>query len=224
MKYKRLASSVARIEKQRSFHFLSARRYLLHARAFTLVETLVAISLLTIAIVAPMALTTQSLSSAHYAKDQMTASHLAQEAIETIRHVRDGNILKISQSGGASVNLLQDIPKTDGSPFAVNTLDDTMMACTLNNKCPPLQMNKSNHLYGYHSGCNIPTTNDCGAVGDWANSIFTRTVTARFIPNGSYAENEVRIEVTVEWKTAGGLTRDVVISENLYRWVKDSAI
>ena len=59
------------------------------SRGFTLIETLVAVSLLAVVIVAPMSLTTQSLSSAYYARDQMTAFHLAQEAIESVRSVRD---------------------------------------------------------------------------------------------------------------------------------------
>ena len=50
-------------------------------KGFTLIETLVAVSLLTVAIVAPMTLTARSLSAAYYARDQITAFHLAQEAI-----------------------------------------------------------------------------------------------------------------------------------------------
>src|SRR3989338_11299272 len=41
------------------------------SRGFTLIETMVAIALLTISIVAPMSLTTQSLASAYYARDQI---------------------------------------------------------------------------------------------------------------------------------------------------------
>src|SRR3989344_4356012 len=80
------------------------------SRGFTLIETLVAVSFLTVAIVAPMTLTTKSLSTAYYARDQITSFHLAQEAIETVRHVRDGNIL--SNALGESVDLfnLEDIP------------------------------------------------------------------------------------------------------------------
>ena len=48
-------------------------------RGFTLIETLVAISLLMVAIVAPMSLTARSLATAYYARDQITAFHLAQK-------------------------------------------------------------------------------------------------------------------------------------------------
>src|SRR3989338_503600 len=72
---------------------------------FTLIETLVAISLLTVAIVVPMSLVTKSLSTAYYARDQVTAFHLAQEAIEIVRHVRDNNILMNAQ--GTPTDLLK---------------------------------------------------------------------------------------------------------------------
>ena len=62
---------------------------------FTLIETLVAISLLSVSIVAPMALASQSLAAAYYARDQITAYHLAQEAIEAMRSIRDRQILKL---------------------------------------------------------------------------------------------------------------------------------
>src|SRR3989344_5745503 len=63
------------------------------SRGFTLIETLVAVTLLSVAITAPMSLTTRSLAAAYYARDQITAFHLAQEAIESVRHARDHNIL-----------------------------------------------------------------------------------------------------------------------------------
>src|SRR3972149_102217 len=81
------------------------------SRGFTLIETLVAISLLSIAIVAPMSLTSQSLTAAYYARDQVTAFNLAQEGLEAVRAFRDGQVLQISQSAAASgINLFGAIP------------------------------------------------------------------------------------------------------------------
>ena len=68
------------------------------SKGFTLIETMVAISILMVAIVAPMSLAAQSLSAAYYARDQITAFYLAQEGIEVVRSVRDTNILKIAGS------------------------------------------------------------------------------------------------------------------------------
>ena len=174
-------------------------------KGFTLIETLVAISLLLIAIVAPMALTTQSLSSAHYSKDQLIASHLAQEAVEALRHVRDGRVLQIAH--GDVVDLFPG-EWTGGDPFTIDTLDDSIVDCP-STGCQSLKTN--GELYGYQTGAT------------WKPTIFTRSIRANFIPNSGRPKDEVHIEVTVEWQTSGGHPRSVVISENLYRWVKDAS-
>src|SRR3989338_10635926 len=70
----------------------------LSSRGFTLVETLVAVMLLSVAVVAPMSLAAKSLGSAYYARDQITAFYLAQEAIEALRSIRDSQILIIAGS------------------------------------------------------------------------------------------------------------------------------
>lgn len=181
-------------------------------RGFTLIETLVAVTILSVAITAPMALTAKSLATAYYARDQIIAFHLAQEAIEAIRHRRDNNIL--TNVFGNQADLLEGIPSTTGSPFTVDTRDDSTALCDAAG-CPPLQSN--GELYGYRPGCSMPTT-DCGAGEGWTNSRFTRTVTARFVSGSS---DEVTISVEVEWTTGSFQTRSFTISENLYRWVEE---
>ena len=79
---------------------------------FTLLETLVAITLLTIAIVAPMSLTTQALGSAYYARDQITASYLAQEGLEAVRSVRDANIISNSLGGRSTATRWPSFART----------------------------------------------------------------------------------------------------------------
>lgn len=66
--------------------------------AFTLVEALVAISILMIAIASPMTLAQKGLSTATLSKDQMTASFLVQDAIESVKNIRDQ--IAVSASGG----------------------------------------------------------------------------------------------------------------------------
>jgi len=183
---------------------------------FTLIETMVAISLLSIAIVAPMTLTAQSLASAYYARDQITAFYLAQEAIEALRSIRDAQILQITHSSNASsINIFGSIP-VNNQPFTVDARQgDPSAAITLcsGGPCPPLQTNGT--LYGY------------GFCSDGScNTNFTRTVNAHFIKNadGSDDQDEVRITVTVTWQEGSIVTpRSFSISENLYRWVNDGS-
>jgi len=195
-------------------------------RGFTLIETLVAVSLLAVAITAPMTLTLKSLSAAYYARDQITAFHLAQEAIESVRHTRDHNILETAL--GTPTNLLAGIPDTSGGAFTVDTRNDAMVACTDEmyppDKCPPLSTNGD--IYGYPaSGETVcpagasPEVNSC-----WGKTRFTRVVKAVTVASDSNSiPQEIRISVTVSWRTGSFQTRTVAISENLYRWVEDGS-
>ena len=60
---------------------------------FTLIETLVAIFLLTVGTVGSFSLMQQATSFASIASSQFVASYLAQEGIEIIRNIRDANYL-----------------------------------------------------------------------------------------------------------------------------------
>ncbi len=184
-----------------------------HSRGFTLIETLVAISLLTTAIVAPMALTAQSLGSAYYARDQATAFYVAQEAIESVRSIRDAQILCLAKStcpAGKS-NLFGSIPLGDQA-FTIDTTKGDPSAAIVNCAggpaptygCPALQTDGS--LYGYNSG--------------WTNTNFTRSVSAAFI---SGTQDEIRISVTVSWQTQGIQTKSFTITSDMYRWVADGS-
>jgi prepilin-type N-terminal cleavage/methylation domain-containing protein len=61
-------------------------------RGFTIIETLVAITILMIAIAGPLTIASQALHAAQDAKNQMIAMNLAQEAVEEIRNLKDDNI------------------------------------------------------------------------------------------------------------------------------------
>ena len=167
---------------------------------------MVAITLLTVAIVAPMALTAKSLSSAYYARDQVTAFYLAQEAIESVRAMRDSQVLQIAKStSGSSINLFGPIPLSN-QPFTIDTRksDPSVAISTCSEICPPLQTDGT--LYGYETG--------------WTDTYFTRTVKAAFVAG---TQDEIRISVTVSWKTQSFQERSFTISSDLYRWVNDGS-
>ena len=174
-------------------------------RGFTLIETLVAVSLLSVAIVAPMSLTTKSLAAAYYARDQIVAFHLAQEAVETVRHFRDNNILQTAL--GNPTDILAGIPL--GVPFTVNTIDDSIDSASCNSGiCPPLQLDPTETFYGYGD--------------DWTDTRFTRTVGVETVADTGGVPQEIRVTVTVSWRTGSFQTRSFSIRQNLYRWVNDA--
>lgn len=62
-------------------------------KAFTLVETLVAISIFTMSILGLMSVLASGISNTNYAKQKMAATYLAQEGIEYVRNMRDNYVL-----------------------------------------------------------------------------------------------------------------------------------
>lgn len=187
---------------------------------FTLIETLVAISLLMLALIAPMSLAAQALTTAYFSRDQITAYYLAQEGIETVRAVRDANIIALAE--GQSVNdvfctATYCIPYgTTASNAPAFTSDATqptsqaLQSCGVS-ACAPLKIYCSTApnglascVYGYTSG--------------GTNTVFTRTIKAYLV--NSSDKDELRVAVTVSWYE-GTIAQNFTINEDLYRWVQD---
>ena len=182
----------------------------------TLIETLVAITILTVAIVAPMSLTMQSLSASYYARDQVTAFNIGQEAIESVRALRDGNILRIAYNqpdpNCSPMTLLCGIPI--GTPFVIDTRKTTPIKAITRCEGPIVDgkpscdaLQTDGDIYGYQSG--------------WASTRFTRTVNADYVEG---TQDEIRVSVTVTWQAGPRQTRTFTIYENLYRWVNDGSV
>ncbi len=159
---------------------------------FTLVETMVAISILSLAVTGPLLIAQKGLGSSIYARDQITAFYLTQEAVEYVRNVRDSNRITgaawLSQFGGC---------KEDGSgrkcqidsQYADFSAGGAIAACP-GGVCPVLSLNTASNVYGYGSG------------GDWKPTIFTRTVSIddRAKP-GAKPDQEAQVSVTISWGT-----------------------
>lgn len=60
---------------------------------FTLIETLVAVSILTLSVAGPLFTANRAIVAAENARNQLTASYLAQEGIEYVRMMRDNEFL-----------------------------------------------------------------------------------------------------------------------------------
>lgn len=173
---------------------------------FTLIETLVAITFLTVAIVAPMSLVSQSLSTAYYARDQIAAFNLAQEGLESVRSIRDGNILS-NALHNTNTDLLNGIPI--GTPFVIDGRNNEIWGT-----CTDSPLKTDGTLYGY--GTDPCATNELG----WTATQFSRELRADFVPGSA---DEIRVSVTVSWRTATAQVRSFTIYENMYRWVEDGS-
>jgi Tfp pilus assembly protein PilV len=63
---------------------------------FSLVETLIAVVIIIMSVVAPLSIASHAITFANVARDEVTATNLAQESIEFIRNERDFSALNIA--------------------------------------------------------------------------------------------------------------------------------
>ena len=130
-------------------------------RGFTLVETLVAISILSISILATFTVIQSSLQSSILTKDEIKAFYLIQEGMEFIKNVRDENTLK-TLSGtptnwlfGPASSAVE--PCYFGNVCSVDSPAKVVSYCGTNfDTCPFLKEDPVTGLFGYVSGA---TTN-----------------------------------------------------------------
>ncbi len=167
------------------------RTLLKNNTGFTLVETMVAISILSLAITAPMVIAQKGIGSAIYSRDQITASYLAQEAVEYVRNVRDSNRISHASwlSGLASCTGGQVC--TIDAHYTNPAATGAITVCPAG-VCPLLSINTSattnKGLYGYDAD----TT-------QWRPTIFKRSVSIN--TTGDASGKEALVSVTVTWTT-----------------------
>lgn len=160
-------------------------------RAFTLIETLVAISVLLVSLAGPLSIASSALRSALYARDQVTAFYLAQEAIEYVHAVRDENLLVGSSWLTGLDGCVDQTCTVDFPNFTHETCSGT---------CSPVLIGSSSGLFNHQGG---------------TPSIFTRSFSIETV--AGYPD-EVVVAVTVSWQT-GTLSRSFEIREHLLNWL-----
>ncbi len=164
---------------------------------FTIVESLVAITILVLVVVGTSSAIQTSISSYIFSKDQIIAFYLAQEGFEQIRNIRDGNRLKNPPDPwltGISV------PCPFGEYCSADAVTAEVNNCgTQPGSCPMLQQDTETKFFGHdHLG--------------WPDSIFRREIMLTQI-----SAKEISIEVTIYW-SKGIVNRQFKAKENLLNY------
>jgi prepilin-type N-terminal cleavage/methylation domain-containing protein len=162
-------------------------------KGFSIIETMVATTILLIAIVAPLTIVQRSFSDARVVKNQSIAVFLAQDAMEYVRNVRNTNIIV----GSGWLNFIDGCSGADGCIVDTTDVYPTVVPCI--GDCANLRFDPTDGLYGYN-----PT---------YTETLFTRSV--RVVPIGG-AEEAVVI-VNISWVN-GAFTSSYQLVENILNW------
>lgn len=159
---------------------------------FSMVEALVAITILITSIVGPMTIAQQGLITANVAKNQVTAFFLGQEAVEHVRYIRDSNVLSLS-------NWLTDLTGCINATCRVDTINNDIDVCSGGTgQCADLKRHPTDGFYGYN--------------GSWDITPFNREFTITRL-----APNEIALDVIVSWRR-GSLMKSITVHENIFNW------
>lgn len=166
-------------------------------RGFTLVEALIAISILIIGILSGFILVTRALYNVSVIQDRLTASFLAQEGIELVRNIRDTNYIKIlnNQTVNWRDNLQDGCYIIESNVMNQENIKLKEINC---GNAPNLKYNDSFNIYTY-SDLGNPTP-------------FYREIKIETINN-----NEIRVISFIKWTTKN-IKFDLTIEDHLFNW------
>ncbi len=188
---------------------------------FTLLETLVAVTILATSIVGPLSIASRSLNNSLLAKDQVTAFFLAQDAVEYVRFVRDTNTLEgndwLLGSGGSIAGISLDPCNVStnatgcyvDSTGAVAGFGDIPTVCDTTSGCPLMNYDSTNSRFTYAGTSAGPP-----AI---AKSKYTRSILLTPITVNPPRTEEL-LTITVSWKDLGNTPRQIQVRESLFKW------
>lgn len=180
-------------------------------KGFTLLETLMAVLILGVTIVGPIEYSRSGLVNSLIARDELVAHGLIQDAIESVRNIKDSNTK-------SSRYWLQNLSNCIGKTCLIDTSRSAISITACGSSCPNLRENEVSGVkyYGYDSA--------------WVDSKFKREVriTTKSIPatekDGTLvmADNEAVVTVTIKWKPSTLMKeRTLTVEEHVFNWASE---
>lgn len=160
-------------------------------KGFTILEVILAISVLTLAIGGSFGLLQQTLSAASLSNSKLIAVYLAQEGIEIARNIRDNNWLNQRTIPGLSWK--------EGLNIGPNEASYDSALISLIGDARNLYIDDTNGFYNY-------------------NENGTKTKFKRIITITETGDDALDVAVNVQWQEKIGGTQSIEVREILYNW------
>ena len=169
-----------------------------HLSAFTLVEALIAMSILIIGIISSFILVTRALYNTSIIQDRLTASFLAQEGLELVREIRDSNYINRINNGTGNWN-----DGLQSGTYRISFENGNILIKTITNPSEAtLYFHDDTGLFDYNSVGGVLTS-------------FNRQIQIDPILG---SDHELRITVTVSWQTKG-IGYKLQAEDHLFDWL-----
>jgi len=183
-------------------------------RGFTIVETLVAVTILMIAVVGPLTIVNQALRAAKDANNQMIASNLAQETMELVKNQKDQNttagVTWLNGISSPATPCTQTDPKSNLASLACDmqfgTSPDSYQYITCGgsglNNCQLFKTTTGNTSTSYtHAG------------PPYVQTPFTRYYYLNPVTGDPTMLYQVLVRVVVSWSSGSGYTNQVQLQD-----------
>lgn len=170
---------------------------------FSLVEALVAVSIVVFSVLGPVTLTVFSLKSSSFSKNNLIAGNLAQEGVELVRAKSKSNMLACAPSCDPD-DWLNDFKNScfdQAKGCGIDASDLETGDCDSASQC--FLRFEIDGIYN-HGG---------GSQAQNPTSIFRRVVKLTEINSGI----EVKVNVEVSWTERFG-TQKIIVEENMFNW------
>jgi prepilin-type N-terminal cleavage/methylation domain-containing protein len=162
-------------------------------KGFTVLETIVAIMVVSMAIAGATLAARGGIRAGSIAKEEVKAFYLSQEVLEFLNNKRDTNELT-NRVDGTSISWLTGI-ETDVNGNSCTGLNKCyldmwgvggLVSCGAT--CPVIKQNKNDYRYGH---VNDPSF--------WKNTVYTREINIE----KNAASTEIQVNIKVSWNHAG---------------------
>jgi type II secretory pathway pseudopilin PulG len=173
---------------------------------FTLVETMFAVFILTFVIVGLMTVVANSLFAARYARDEITANYLLQEAIDYIRNDRDTSVFLNGVDWDTFYSRYGGCHTPNGCSFDLTKTKENSVIST----CPT----DGCTLY-YNDNADITPFYINSPDGAPKGSVETKFKRKIIVTQGQ--DNEIIVKVSVLFKN-GGIDRERILTTSLTNW------